>query len=156
MRSFRKSLRLNVACVAGALCVASFTTHTILFFAYFSSHPRQPDPELGLVYKLNNHGSYLYLTNTESTGLTLLMDAFLVGLFVTLVVVPKKPLLPPPGTPRWITRVSGAAKIDLRNATPSMKVVPWVSIIFYLTFIFLFGRAIVVFAVSRGIVLSAW
>jgi hypothetical protein len=50
-----------------------------LFFAYFSSHPAKPNAALGFVHALNNHGSYVYLSDAESTGVALLMNVFMIG-----------------------------------------------------------------------------
>jgi hypothetical protein len=62
-----------IAAASAALCPASFGTFLWLFFAYFSSHPAKPNAALGFVHALNHHGSYVYLSDAESTGLALLM-----------------------------------------------------------------------------------
>jgi len=152
----RRSVRNYLACAISALCVPAFVIHMVLFFSYFSSHPAQPESHTGLIYPLNNHGSYVYLTNVESTGLGLLMAAFGIGFFVGLAIVPKEPILPPRGTPRWSTYVSGAARTDLTSPTPSMKIVFLGAMIFYSVVIIWFGSSIAKFAVSHGVVLSGW
>jgi hypothetical protein len=104
-----------------------------LFFSYFSSGPKEPRPELGLVYALNNHGSYVYLSGTESTALSLLMMAF-----ATAVLL------------------SGIAKTDLGNHPSGMKAAFLGSLAFSFAIILLAGRPIVDFVVGRGIVLPPW
>jgi hypothetical protein len=124
-----------------------------LFFTYFSSNPTKPNAELGFVHALNNHGSYVYTSDTQSTGLALLMMAFFAGFLAGVVIVPKDPVLPPPGTPRWITHVSGVAKTDLSNPTPRLKIIFLCSLALYLAIIWFAGPSIVRLLVSHGIVL---
>lgn len=90
-----RSCRYDIAAATAALCPASFGTFLWLFFAYFSSHPTKPNRALGFVYALNNHGSYVYLSDTESTGLALLLNLFMAGIFCALVIVPKDPTSAP-------------------------------------------------------------
>ena len=97
----KRSFRYDVVSSLAALCLASFGTHLFLFFSYFSSHPTEPNNTLGLIHALNNHGSYVYLSDTEWTGLALLRMAFMAGAFGTFAILPKDPTLAPSGTPRW-------------------------------------------------------
>jgi hypothetical protein len=152
----RRLVRNCIACAAMALCPPAFVLHMALFFSYCSSHPTQPDPRIGMLYPLNNHGSYVYLTKVEATGLGLLIAAFVFGLVAGIAVVPKEPILPPRGTPRWLTYVSGTARTDLANPGRSMKLLFLGAAVFYAAVIILFGRSIAQFAVSHGIVLPAW
>jgi len=92
----------------------------LLFFAYFSSHPAKPNAALGFVHALNNHGSYVYLSDAESTGLALLMNVFMIGLFGMFRILPKDPALAPPGTARWLTHFY-VSKTDLANPTSRRK-----------------------------------
>ena len=135
----KRSIRNDVASATVALCVASFGTFLWLFFAYFSSHPTKPNVELGFVRALNNHGSFVYLSDTESTGLALLMLGFFVGLLAAGVIVPKDPF--------------GALKADFAPAIPRMKIIFLCSLVFYLAVIWLVGPALVRLVVSQGIVL---
>lgn len=148
-----RALRNDIASATVAICPASFGAFLWLFFAYFSSHPTTPNDELGLVYKLSNHGSYVYLSATESTGLALLMIAFVVGLVVTLFIVPKDYILPPPGTPRWMTYVGGTAKTDLAKPTPRLRMIFLGSLVFCLGVIYFAGPWLAKLMVARGIVL---
>jgi hypothetical protein len=124
-----------------------------LFFAYFSSHPTKPNPALGFVYALNNHGSYVYLSGTESTGLALLLNLFMVGIFCAFVIVPKDPTSAPPGIARWLSHFY-IAKTDLDRIAPRMKAVLLYSFLFYLAVIYFAGPRVVHFVVSQGIVLQ--
>src|SRR6202040_3286765 len=119
----KRSIRYDVASATAALCPASFGTYLWLFFAYFSSHPTKPNAELGFVRALNNHGSYVYLSDTGATGLALLLFGFFVGLLATGVIVPKDPF----------------GKADFANATPRMKIVFLCSLAFYLAVVLLVG-----------------
>jgi hypothetical protein len=124
-----------------------------LFFAYFSSHAAKPNAALGLVHALNNHGSYVYLSDAESTGLALLMNVFMIGLFGMFAILPRDPALAPPGTARWLTHFY-VSKADLASPTPRLKAIFLCSLVFYLAVIYLAGPSIVRFVVSRGIVLQ--
>jgi hypothetical protein len=148
-----KSLRNNIAAATAALCPASFAAYLWLDSVYFSSHPSVPNTDLGFVYALNHHGANAYISSTESTGLALLLMAFLLGFLVTLIIVPKEPILPPSGTPKWITFVSGRARTGFSNPTRQMKAIFVCSIASCLAVIYLLGPSIAGVLVSRGIVL---
>jgi hypothetical protein len=123
-----------------------------LFFAYFSSHPAKPNAALGFVHALNHHGCYVYLSDAESTGLALLMNVFMIGLFGMFRILPKDPALAPPGTARWLTHFY-VSKTDLANPTPRRKAIFLCSLVFCLAVIYLAGLSLVRFVVSRGMVL---
>jgi hypothetical protein len=58
--------------VIGILCVIGFFAS--LFFAisfYYPDLPHKPEPELGRIYPINNHGFLLYLTKQEDFEQTL-------------------------------------------------------------------------------------
>jgi hypothetical protein len=105
-----------------------------LFFAYFSSHPAKPKAALGFVHALNHHGSYVYLSDAESTGLALLMNVFLIGLFGMFRILPNDPALAPPGTARWLIHFY-VSKTDLANPTPRRKGIFLCSLVFCLAVI---------------------
>ena len=107
------------------------------------------------MHALNNHGSYVYLSDTESTGLLLLINVFLVGMFGGFAILSKDPTLSPPGTARWMTHFY-VAKADLDSPTPRQKAIFLCSLLFYLVVIWLAGPMIVCLMVSRGIVLWPW
>lgn len=70
-----RSVRDHTAAVFAGFTTSSFLAHLILFFIYFSSRPRVPNTALGQVHPLNNHGSFVYVSQSEATGLSLLMIA---------------------------------------------------------------------------------
>jgi hypothetical protein len=144
-----RSHRNDVASAIVALCPVSFGVHLWLFFTYFSSRPTQPNAQLGFVRALNNHGSYVYISDAESTGLALLMMAFVAGLVGTLAVVPKDPIHP--ATPRWTTYLVG--KTDLADPTPRLKIIFLFGLVVYFAVICFAGPSIVRLIVSKGIVL---
>src|SRR5579863_3370347 len=71
--------QLQVPCLA--LAMASFLSSAWLFINYHSEgRPHQPQPEAGQVHRSNDHGSFVYLTDAEATGQSLLMGLFFLGL----------------------------------------------------------------------------
>jgi len=136
-----------------ALCLTSFGTFLWLFFAYFSSHPTKPNAELGFVRALNNHGSYVYVSDAEWAGLALLRMVFITGLFSAFAILPKDPTLAPAGTAQWITHFY-VAETDLANPSPRLKTIFLCSIVSYLVVGWLAGPLIVHLLVSNGIVLE--
>src|SRR5262249_29701820 len=66
------------------------------FLLNFATHPNEPHPELGLVHALGSHGSYVFISDTESTSLFLLRQAFIIAASLFLLVVPKEFKLQPP------------------------------------------------------------
>jgi hypothetical protein len=85
-----KEARTLITAASGALCLASLFLHLWLFDKYFNSLPHQPQPQFGRVRPLNNHGSYVYLTDAEATGLSFLTLAFFVGFLVTKQAISKR------------------------------------------------------------------
>jgi hypothetical protein len=147
----KKSVRYDVVSSLGALCAASFGTHLFLFFCYFNSHPAAPDSALGLVYALNNHGSYVYLSDSEWVGLSLLRMAFFVSLVSIYAILPKDPTLAPLGTPRWVAHSFYVANAD--NPSPRLRTIFLCSVGFHLAIIYLAGPLIVHLFVSHRIIL---
>jgi hypothetical protein len=148
-----RSVRNDLASVAFAINAASFVTHFWLFFSYLSSRPSHPIPELGLLYGLNNHGSHVYLTATETTGLHLLFGLALWTFLAGFVIVPKDPVLPPPGTPNWLLYVGGTATTDLARPSARLKAIFLFSFILWLGMIHFAGPSIVSSVVRQGIIL---
>jgi hypothetical protein len=81
------------------------------------------------------------------------MITFFAGFLLGIAIVPKYPILLPPGTPRWITHVSGGAKTDLSSPTPRLKIIFLCSLTLYLAIIWFAGPSIVRLLVSHGVVL---
>jgi hypothetical protein len=150
MMGTKSTFRYDIVSAIAPLCAASGGTQLFLFFAYFSSHPTTPNAALGFVHALNNHGSYVYISDTESTGLSLLMNVFFAGLVGMFVVVPKNPA--PPGTARWVTHFNFARPDYLASHTIRQKTIFLCSLMFYLAVIWLAGPWIVRLVVSRGFV----
>jgi len=149
-------VRNYIAAMAQGVFVASFGTFILLVFFYTSlSRPKVPQPELGIVHRLNQHGFYGYLSDAESTGLSLLAMVCFASFLLAFAIVPKKFDLPPPETPRWLMYVGGTARFDLGNVSPQLlKAVFLCSLILSLGLIFLWGHAIADFPVSKGIILQ--
>jgi hypothetical protein len=129
----KRASRNEIASAASALCPASFGVYLWLFFSYFSSHPTKPNADAGFVYQLNNHGSYVYLSSTEATGLALLWVAFFAGFSSVLIA-------------------GGVVQTDLTNPTPKLKAIFLFSLVFCVAVIWLAGRSIADFFVSHGII----
>lgn len=142
-------LRRGLAAVLFGLFFAAFGVHMWLFDSYFASRPRTPQPDLGLVYALNNHGAHVYLTCAESRGVGLLFLASLAALTLAIAIVPKTFLLPPPSTPKWITKVSARFETGLEKPPAALKLVFTVSILFTLAVIAFAGDDIAKFTCAR-------
>lgn len=148
----KKSLRTEVALASFAICWASVGTYGWLFVSYYYSRPTTPDATLGFVHALNVHGSpvYVYISDTDLTGLALLRTTFILGLIGAFVLFPKDPTLAPPGTARWLTRFY-VAKAELVNPTSRQKANFLCSILVYVALVWLAGPAIVRLILSSGI-----
>jgi hypothetical protein len=147
-----RKVRNRIAAVTSAIPFAAFSTFMWLFFSYFSSHPKVPHPDLGLVHRLSNHGSYVYISDSEATGMSLLVLAFLIGAGLTIVIAPKEFMLPPAETPRWLTYVSASAKMDSWSANTIILQLGFILI--WLAVIWTGGPRIVDFVTSHGVVLD--
>ncbi len=108
----QRQVRNYIATACFALCIAGFPSYLWLFFQYQSTRPDHPQPDLGFVHALNNHGSYVYINDVESTGLSLLMGSSFVGFMLFLIVVLK-------------TYTSKGIEHDLINPTPQQQRVLW-------------------------------
>jgi hypothetical protein len=94
-----------------------------------------PIPDQGLVHAINNHGSHVYLTDTEVTGLALLWIAFLVGVLL------------------WGIIAIGLAESD-RVATARSSTILACSTLVSVGAIYFVGQSIAAFAVSHGVILN--
>src|SRR5436853_2093490 len=92
-----RRIRSSIAATCVALCQASFFSHLWLFLSYhYSTLPATSRPELGRIYQSSDHGSLVYLTGAEATGLSLLWATFFLGFLLLAVTVssgwfPKEP-----------------------------------------------------------------
>jgi hypothetical protein len=150
----KKSVRYDVVSSIFALAAACFGTHMCLWVGYFNSNPAAPDSALGLVNALNNHGSYVYLSDTEWVGLSLLRMVFCACVVTTYAALPKDPTLAPPDTPRWVARSFYVAKTGWVSAPPRLKIIFLCSIVLYIAVIYLAGPLIVHLFVSHRIILE--
>jgi hypothetical protein len=130
-----RSLRKDLVAAGSGFSIAAFGTRLWISQSYLSSHPRMPIPDQGLVYAINNHGSHVYLTDTEVTGLALLWIAFLVSVLL------------------WGIIAIGLAESD-RIATARSTTILACSTLVSLGAICLAGQSIAAFAVSHGVILN--
>jgi hypothetical protein len=147
-------LRNRIAAATSAIFVAAFCFYLWLFFSAFASRPKSSHPQFGLIHPLNNHGSYVYISDFDVTSLGLLKIVCVLSLILSIAIVPKDILLPPQGTPRWLTYVSASAKTDLTRPSRPLKVIFAGSLFLTAIIIVLTGPAIVGFAVSRGLIVN--
>jgi hypothetical protein len=150
----KRSVRNAIASAIIALCPVSFCARSYLFDTYLSSRPRSPNLDLGFVQPLNSHGTYVYLTDVEATGMEMLRIAFFTGFLLAIAIVPKDFVLPPRGTPKWVTYVGAAFKHDLGNPSLRLWMIFLCSTAVYLAVVTLAGNSIARFIVSRGIILD--
>lgn len=124
-------IKSSIAATCVALCQASFFSQLWLFFSYhYSTLPKTPQPELGRIYQSSNHGSLVYLTGAEATGLSLLWVAFVVGFVLFGVMV----------TSRWVPKELGREQYLIM----AVAVISWLAIIAFE------GPYVVAIAVSHG------
>jgi hypothetical protein len=129
-------IRRFMALVFLAVALSSFASFMWMFFEYQSSRPSQPHPELGRVYPSNNHGSYVYLTGEEATGLALLLLTFPLSFLLSVTMVPGQ---------------------DRRGSAPFSRrehITIWIVMICYETLILFAGPSIARLVVSHGLVLN--
>ncbi len=147
-----QSRRRTAAAIFG-IPFACFPIYLWLFYFYFGTRPKNPHPELGLVHSLNNHGTYVFISDTESTGLALLMYMCFAAIALFILVVPKEFILPAPGTPRWITKISGSFKTGLEHPSKELYFIMLGSVAISAAFIWAAGSPIVDYIVTHGVVL---
>jgi hypothetical protein len=149
-----RSLRRYVTVITSAVCAVSFGAFLWLFFSYFATHPTLPRPDLGLVYALNNHGSRVYVSAPEATGLALLLITFLAGMALSIAVIPKVFTPRTPTTPRWLRYASISVKTDMGDSlSPRLWFIFLGSIGLSAAIIVLAGKWLAQLLVARGIVL---
>lgn len=71
----RKMRRQDLAAILAGMAGSSFCCHYILWLQLMRTQPRKPDHALGLIYPMNNHGWYYYLSAIQATQLNLLVIA---------------------------------------------------------------------------------
>jgi len=154
MRVSWTRFRLCATSAAAGLCASSFALYMILFFVYSSSQPKQPEPALGVIYPLNNHGSHVYLTRIQATGMNLLFVVFPIAFAMAIIALPKE-LRFFRGMQRWVSFEGRTVRTDLLQPTAAMKAVFFGSVAVWSAIILGLGPYIVAFLVAKGFVLSA-
>src|SRR4051812_42447168 len=130
-----RSLRKDIAAAGSGFSIAAFGKRLWISQSYLSSHPRMPISDQGLVYAINKHGSHVFLTDTEVTGLALLWIAFLVSVLL------------------WGMIAIGSAESD-RVATARSSTILACSTLVSVGAIYFVGKSIAAFAVSHGVILN--
>lgn len=92
----------------------SFMTLDWLSSSYVNSYPKEPHPELGLVYSLGSHGSYFFVSAEESTSLVLLRVLFLLAIALFVLIVPKGLVLRRPDASAVDPKFSASIKWDIQ------------------------------------------
>jgi hypothetical protein len=131
--------------------ISSFICHLFAFYGYLSSRPRAPNPALGLTHPLNNHGSVVYVSAAEGTGLALLMWSFLGFGFVGALLSWKTFVINPQTRARLRTVV---AKSD--DFTPLTWRVAVVAAVIHAGLVGEFGGWFARLSVVSGNSLPAW
>jgi hypothetical protein len=124
--------RIDFADAIVTLAPVSGGVYLWKFFGYFASHQAKPNAELGLVHALANHGSYVYVSDAEAMGLTLLETSAGLGFFAAYLIV----------------YGGNAKKIDLTAYTNRRKIITLSSMLFWVVFIYFFGSSIAHIVVS--------
>lgn len=130
--------RIDMADASVALAPACSCAYFWLFFGYFSSRPTQLDVVHGYLHALNNHGSYVYVSNADATGLSLLEVAGCVGFFAALAIL----------------RIGRVNEAFFRIYNTRRKIVSLCAFLFWLAIIYCVGPFVVRLALHSGIVLN--
>ena len=134
-------VRNAIASACYAVAFASVSLHLWLTSHYGRIFPTKSHAELGRVHALNIHGTNVFLTDTETTGLSLTLGMFVLGVVLFAIVVPKD-------------HIPGVGLVALKKTNGLQVAVVCTVFVCYLTFAMLAGPSIVSFAVSHGLVLS--
>lgn len=127
-------MREYIAAACVGIGMTTFLSFMWLFFDYQANRPRQPQPQVGRVYPLSNHGAIVYKTDVEATGLYFLFFAF---------------FLPFGLAGFCITTGKGLA-----NPSRKQYLVGLAAGVCYLIIVIDWGHQIAAFAVSHGLILS--
>jgi hypothetical protein len=147
-----RDLRNKIATIGFALSMASFGSFFFLSeVVYRMTRFTQANSELGFVHPWRISGARIYLSAAEAMGLNFLGVAFIVGLVLFLVVVPKAFVREIISTPEGF-RNQTVYTHDLVSPTSQQYKLLVKAIIGHLGIIFLVGPRIVDFALAHGIV----
>ncbi len=147
-----KEVRRHISCAFLGFFLANFGTTLWLTNLYIATKQIHPDIVAGLVHRFNDHGTYYYVSATESAAVILTFWCGWCALLIVLVVVPKEFTLPPPQAPRWVNRVSVRFKTGLENFRLSYFVTTVLALVVSIALIVFAGARIALFAASHGIV----
>jgi hypothetical protein len=134
---------------ATILCVAFMFANGLSFVGadlwYSSTRPKNPDPLIGRIYSHHFKGSAtVYLTASETTGLSLLPLGFLLGLGSIAIAYSKEPRDP----------MSSTGKMKEPILTRKHYIMLWCAIACYIAMVVFVGPFITDFAVSHGVILD--
>jgi hypothetical protein len=99
-------------------------------------------------------GGYVYVSSVDSTEIVLLAFTFVVGLIVSIIVVPKEGFELPTvthGESKWMTYLNWGADSDPLGMSRPMKRFFLLIGLVYAGFLYLFGSQLARFAVSHGL-----
>jgi hypothetical protein len=139
---FLKEHRRNLAATLAGFSVASFWYHIYLWCRFMELQPRVASPTLGLIYPMNNHGSYYYLSATQATQLTMLFYTFVASSLLTAALNLPMQIKQP-----W----------EKYPAVPSLPWKTfWGSLVFSVGMLWLTSPHIASFLVFNGIIFDPW
>ncbi len=147
-----REARRYVASILLGLVIANTGTNFWLTYKYIATRPTVPDKTLGLIHPLNNHGTYYYLTTIESASVNLTFWLAWFVFMLVLIVVPKDFLIPPPSTPRWVSRVSASFRTGLEQFKLGYFAAMAAGFLMSIAICILFGADLVRFAIAHGVV----
>jgi hypothetical protein len=90
-----KALRLDIASIFAGIGCSSFIYHLYLWNHFLQSQPREPNPALGFLYSMNNHGWYYYLSAIQKNEMTMLFCMAFAFFLLTAAVYPRDPAKKP-------------------------------------------------------------
>ncbi len=109
--AFRRVLTALLLGMVLASLVAVFWQN----FHLIAIRPTTPQPALGFVVPFDDHGTFYYVTRAEHARFMLSFWSGGCLFLLAIAAAPKDFVLPPPGTPRWITYVSAQARTGLEE-----------------------------------------
>ena len=95
--------------------LASFAALFWQTFHLIAIRPTTPRPALGFVVPFDYGGTFYYLTGVEHACFMLSFRSCQYLFLLVIIAVPKDFVLPPPGTPRWISYVSAHARTGMEE-----------------------------------------
>jgi len=145
----RRTNRWDIIAAAMGVAFASFGYFLFLWFSFMNSQPRNPVPAQGLIYPMNNHGGYYYLSAEQVTQLSMphIIFAAILVLGFTGAFLFKIPLTPVRAPWEKYTVYPQGMAIG----TPKIF---YVSFVIFFTAWWLLSPHVASFLVSKGIILT--